>query len=106
MSSSTEPILGAFGAFPLGEYKGADEHDGERAMRPFGLRFAVPPTPSKRAPPVDFSAWSYDEQRQIALVHEHGTTVEAAKHSTGPTQTPTNTDDGTRFERDEDVTED
>jgi putative ATP-grasp target RiPP len=55
---------------------------------------------------VDFSTWRYDEDRQIAVVEADGRVIEAAKHSDGPTQTPTNTEDGTRYERDTDVTED
>jgi putative ATP-grasp target RiPP len=57
-------------------------------------------------PAVDFSTWEYDSVRQIAMVHDGDHIIEAAKHSTGPTQTPTNTDNGTRYERDDDITED
>jgi hypothetical protein len=60
----------------------------------------------RSCPTVDFSTWSYHHIRQIAVVHDGDDIVEAAKRSTGPTQTPTNTDDGTRYERDADVTED
>jgi putative ATP-grasp target RiPP len=109
MSVSAEPVLGAFGVFPLGENKDgtATFVESDRAgARPFGLRFAVPPEPPKTATAVDFSTWRYDEDRQIAVVEEDGRVIEAAKHSDGPTQTPTNTRDGTRYERDNDVTED
>jgi putative ATP-grasp target RiPP len=109
MSVAAEPVLGAFGVFPLGEFKddvvpfiGPDRP----GTRPFGLRFAAPPRPGRADIVVDFSTWRYDEDRQVAVVEEDGRVVEAAKHSTGPTQTPTNTEDGTRYERDNDVTED
>ncbi|MGH3826254.1 MAG: putative ATP-grasp-modified RiPP [Pseudonocardiaceae bacterium] len=109
MSVAAEPVLGAFGVFPLGENKddSAPVIESERAgARPFGLRFAAPPRPTRAGTVVDFSTWRYDEDRQIAVVEEGGRVIEAAKHSDGPTQTPTNTDDGTRYERDNDVTED
>ncbi|MGH3624934.1 MAG: putative ATP-grasp-modified RiPP [Sciscionella sp.] len=106
MSAWSEPVVGVFGVFPLGEGKFVDDHGATPAARPFGLRFAAPPVSAVSVPAVDFSTWSYDEQRQIALVGDNGAMIEAAKHSTGPTQTPTNTADGTRFERDDDVTED
>jgi putative ATP-grasp target RiPP len=109
MSVAAEPVLGAFGVFPLGENKddpalvmGSDRS----GARPFGLRFAAPVQPTKAGTVVDFSTWRYDENRQIAVVEEDGRVIEAAKHSTGPTQTPTNNRDGTRYERDNDVTED
>jgi putative ATP-grasp target RiPP len=109
MSVAREPVLGAFGVLPLGENK-ADSTpviDPELARaRPFGLRFAAPAQPAKTGTTVDFSTWRYDEDRQIAMVEENGRVIEAAKHSDGPTQTPTNTEDGTRYERDNDVTED
>ncbi|MGH3430271.1 MAG: putative ATP-grasp-modified RiPP [Pseudonocardiaceae bacterium] len=109
MSVADEPVVGAFGVFPLGENK---DHPvpviepGREVARPFGLRFAAPPQPTKAGTVVDFSTWRYDEDRQIAVVEENGQVIEAAKHSDGPTQTPTNTEDGTRYERDNDVTED
>ncbi|MGH3929991.1 MAG: putative ATP-grasp-modified RiPP [Pseudonocardiaceae bacterium] len=106
MSVKTEPLPGAHGVFPLGEYKGATTVPDEPATRPFGLRFAAPPVPRDSMTAVDFTDWAYDPERQIAVVTENGARIEAAKHSTGPTQTPTNTEDGTRHERDEDVTED
>lgn len=109
MSVAAEPVLGVFGVFPLGENKddSAPAIESDRAgARPFGLRFAAPPQPTKAGTVVDFSTWRYDEDRQVAVVEEEGRVTEAAKHSTGPTQTPTNTEDGTRYERDNDVTED
>ncbi|MPZ85240.1 MAG: putative ATP-grasp-modified RiPP [Actinophytocola sp.] len=106
MSANTEALPGAHGIFPLGAYRGSTTVRDEPAARPFGLRFAAPPQPCESVPAADFSSWDYDPDRQIAVVTEDGSRIEAAKHSTGPTQTPTNTGDGTRFERDEDVTED
>lgn len=55
---------------------------------------------------MDFSTWRYDEDRQVAVVEEDGRVIEAAMHSDGPTQIPTNNRDGARYERDNDVTED
>ncbi|WP_216206480.1 putative ATP-grasp-modified RiPP [Amycolatopsis aidingensis] len=98
--------MGVHSVFPLGDYKGPSMDRAGSPARPFGLRFAVRPVPSSSVPAADFSNWAYDPKRQIAVVTEDGISIEAAKHSTGPTQTPTNTEDGTRFERDEDVTED
>lgn len=108
MSVATEPAMGAFGILPHGDYKGNAPSVAQpsRAVRPFGLRFAESPRPMRSCPTVDFSTWSYDHVRQIAVVHDGDDIVEAAKHSPGPTQTPTNTDNGTRYERDTDVTED
>jgi putative ATP-grasp target RiPP len=109
MSVAAEPVLGAFGVFPLGENKvdPAPVVESDRSgARPFGLRFAAPVQPTKAGTVVDFSTWRYDEDRQVAVVEEDGRVIEAAKHSDGPTQTPTNTEDGTRYERDNDVTED
>lgn len=106
MSARTEPLIGAHGAFPMGEYHGLPAEADGSTMRPFGLRFAAPPAPSATTPPVDFSTWAYDDRRQVAVVRDGGSVIEAVRHSTGPTQTPTNTGDGTRFERDDDVTED
>ncbi len=109
MSVAAEPVLGAFSVFPLGENKDdpALVIESVRAgARPFGLRFAAPPQPSKAGTVVDFTIWRYDEDRQIAVIEEDGRVIEAAKHSDGPTQTPTNTENGTRYERDNDVTED
>lgn len=109
MSVSAEPVVGAFGVFPLVENKNQPApviEPGQATGRPFGLRFASPPQPAKAGTGVDFSTWRYDEDRQIAVVQEGDRMIEAAKHSDGPTQTPTNTEDGTRYERDNDVTED
>ena len=109
MSVAAEPVLGAFGVFPLGENKDDTalviEPDRSGAQ-PFGLRFAAPPQPSKAGNAVDFTTWRYDEDRQIAVVEEDGQVIEAAKHSDGPTQTPTSTENSTRYERDDDVIED
>jgi putative ATP-grasp target RiPP len=108
MSVAAEPAMGAFGILPHGEYKGNTPvvDQPPSAARPFGVRFAEPPLPMQSCPAVDFSTWEYDSVRQIAMVRDGDHIIEAAKHSTGPTQTPTNTDDGTRYERDHDVTED
>lgn len=109
MSAAAEPVVGAFGVFPLGEKRdepGPVIEPDRASARPFGLRFAAPPQPTKVGAGVDLSTWRYDEDRQIAVVEQDGRVIEAAKHSDGPTQTPTNTEDGTRYERDNDVTED
>lgn len=108
MSVASEPMTGTFGVLPHGDYKGAPEltTPNGKVVRPFGLRFAVSPQPMRSCPPVDFANWRYDEKRQIAVVQDGKRVIEAGKHSTGPTQTPTNTGDGTRYERDDDHTED
>ncbi|MGH3854499.1 MAG: putative ATP-grasp-modified RiPP [Pseudonocardiaceae bacterium] len=100
--------MGAFGILPHGEYKGYTPvvERPVSTVRPFGVRFAEPPRPMRSCPTADFSTWTYDPVRQIAMVHDGDHIIEAGKHSTGPTQTPTNTGDGTRYERDSDVTED
>lgn len=108
MSVAGEPAIGVFGVLPLGEYKrDAPLVDQPVSMvRPFGVQFAESPRPMQSCPTIDFSTWNYDPVRQIAMVHDGDHIIEAGKHSTGPTQTPTNTGDGTRYERDDDVTED
>lgn len=105
---TVEPLGGAAALFPLARYPGTDSAGpGRPAARPFGVRYAVVPEPARTCPVVDFSAWSYDPVRQIAAVREaDGSVIEAARHCDGPTQTPTNTSDGVRFERDNDVVED
>lgn len=103
-----EPLGGTATLFPLARYPGADGAEPARpAERPFGVRYAVVPEPTRTCPVIDFSTWGYDPVRQIAVVQEpNGSVIEAARHCDGPTQTPTNTSDGARFERDNDVVED
>lgn len=105
---TVEPLGGTAALFPLARCPRADSAEESRsAARPFGVQYAVVPEPARTCPAVDFSAWSYDPVRQIAVVHEtDGSVIEAARHCDGPTQTPTNTSDGVRFERDNDVVED
>ncbi len=108
MMTTVEPLGGTAALFPLARYPGAaGAESAGPAARPFGVQYAVVPEPARSCPVVDFSAWSYDPVRQIAVVHEAGgSVIEAARHCDGPTQTPTNTSDGVRFERDNDVVED
>ncbi|MGH3753067.1 MAG: putative ATP-grasp-modified RiPP [Pseudonocardiaceae bacterium] len=108
MSVAAEPGMGAFGILPYGDHKGNMPVVAQpsSAVRPFGVRFAEPPRPMQSCPTVDFSTWHYDAVRQIAMIYDGDQVIEAGKHSTGPTQTPTNSSDGTRYERDDDVTED
>ncbi|MGH3907829.1 MAG: putative ATP-grasp-modified RiPP [Pseudonocardiaceae bacterium] len=108
VKTTSEPLGGAVALFPLARYVATDAVvPPGLSARPFGVRYAVVPEPARSCPAVDFSAWDYDPVRQIAMVRaEDGLVIEAARHCDGPTQTPTNTSDGTRFERDNDVVED
>lgn len=108
MTTIVEPLGGTAALFPLARYPGVAAADSTRpAARPFGVRYAVVPESSRSCPAVDFASWSYDPVRQIAVVRgKDDSMIEAARHCDGPTQTPTNTSDGTRFERDNDVVED
>lgn len=108
MTMMVEPLGGTVALFPLARYPGADAADsGHPAARPFGVRYAMVPDSARSCPAVDFTDWSYDPVRQIAVVRaEDNSMIEAARHCDGATQTPTNTGDSTRFERDNDVVED
>ena len=100
------PIAGAENLFPLHtpEHAAPVPERPAGASRPFGLRYLTQPASTM---PVDFSNWDYDPERQIAIVHDHGKVIEAARHSNGPTQTPSGKQDAqTKYERDNDQTED
>ena len=73
------------------------------AVTAFGARHAVEVVPA----PVDLSTLRFDEDRQISVIGENGTTVPALKHSTGKTTTNTAQQDNKGgSDRDSDQTED
>lgn len=76
------------------------------ARIPFGLVVAA--REPIAADEVDLDALIYDPQRQIMLVRdgESGVVVPWCKHSTGKTNTDSNTDGHGGRETDEDYTED
>jgi hypothetical protein len=58
---------------------------------------------------TDLTGQSYlppDRATADAMATVPGIALAAVKHSDGPTQTPTNTENGARYRRDNDVTED
>ncbi|MPZ67492.1 MAG: putative ATP-grasp-modified RiPP [Pseudonocardiaceae bacterium] len=69
--TTRDPLGGTAALFPLARYPATDSaEDARPVVRPFGVRYAVVPEPARTCPVVDFSAWSYDPVRQIAVVHE------------------------------------
>ena len=78
--------------------------DGMSASLPFGLAVAArEPVPTD---PVDLAALVWDDERQIMLVRDGGGLVPWMKHSTGKTNTDSNTDGNGAKETDEDYSED
>lgn len=71
---------------------------------PFGLAVAArEPVPADH---VDVSALAWDDDRQIMLIRDGGELVPWMKHSTGKTNTDSNTDGNGGKETDTDQTED
>lgn len=74
------------------------------ALVPFGL--AVAAREPIATDDVDLTALLYDSNRQIMLVRDSGVLMPWCKHSTGKTNTNSNTDGKAGPETDEDYTED
>lgn len=89
--------------FPLGRHVPPDNATGDPNDRimPFGLKYAVTPHATVD---VDFSALSYDADRQIAVVDDDGTLIPAMRHTS--TKTKTHTGDRSSGDSDTDTTGD
>lgn len=92
--------------FTLGKPFGLVAQTAERPSgpetRPFGLRFAVEP-PASATADIGPERFSYDHERQLALVSDGDVAVPVVKHTSNQTKTSTSSHDRNPPDDDTDV---